>query len=181
MAYFFGNLVYTKDDLNELEDVHMQLHIIEKDLRNRHSEGFFCEVNGDSLLARRINGGQWDVTFESKNGRTYTETMRIDEIMRVLDDMGVEDEQAIYTPHYSSVRWSPEKVDKFMRGLPPQMCKPGFLGFRLTAAKANDFVVFRQPNRIDWFVDGKITDLKGVLEATRNALAEDVYWEYSEL
>ena len=159
----------------------MTLDNISKDLRNTATEGFYFEAHGDSLTARRLNRWQWDVTFESKTGRTYTEKMREEEILRRLEEMDVEDKYAVYTPHFSCVKWSPEKVDKFMRGLPPQMCKPGFLGFRLTAEKADDFVVLRQPNRIDWFVDGKITDLKGVLEAVRVALAKDFYWDYSEL
>ena len=157
---------------------------ISKDLRNPKCEGIFVEdVDGNSITARRINNWQFDVTTESCNGRE-TSYYRVspDMVEKMIDDIMTMCDNCTYIPHIPTAHlWSTEKIEKFINSLCPQMCKPSFMGFVLSAEGAETYTVLRHPNLIEWYVDGKSTDFSGVLRKTRAKLAEEFSWEFKEM
>lgn len=159
------------------------LNNIGKDLRNPKCEGIFLEADGNSITARRINNWQFDVTTETRQGRENTYyKVSPDFIENLAGELVSMDDNHTYVPHIpTAALWTSEKIEKFIGSLCPQMCKPYFMGFTLTAEGAETFTVLRYPSGMEWYIEGQATDFSGVLRKTRAKLAEEFEWKYQEM
>lgn len=155
---------------------------IYSDLRNPKLEGFFLEVDGNEMTARRVNPWQFDVTTESWRGNVNTYyQVSVAYVENMVDKWLTVDDHCTYIPHYPIAQWPKQEVEQFMTKLCPQMCDPFFKGFTLSADDADIYIVQKQSNGVDWKVNGKTTDFCGVLSKTREKLAEEHMWKFKAI
>ena len=152
------------------------------DIDNPKLEGFFLESNGNEMTARRINRWQFDVTTESWRGVINTEySVSCDRLKGIVEMWLTDDDRGCYYPHFPATKWTEGDIERFMNKLCPTMCDPFFRGFTLTADDAEPYKVEKHSNRIEWIVDGRVTDFSGVLRATRKKLNEEHMWKFTKI
>lgn len=139
-------------------------------------------ADGVDLTVRKNEEGTYDIEVEYFNGRSHVEYgADHGRAIQRMTEIAEMDEYHTYIPYYQPDRWAPNKIERFMRTLPPQMCDPFMRGFVLSADGTSDFVVRKMANGVDWMIGDKIVDFCGVLSKTRVKLNEAYDWQFSKL